>query len=138
MRLHAGPGPRVPLPHPPPRSGRVPMATDCARPPGGEEAQRRGLRPAHGHEEVQRERFTRRVSMAGRPQAAPRARQPPDGATRQMALPTSSATSKAPRASKATPTGRPRALPSALRKPVSTSCGRPCGRPSWNATNTTL
>ena len=49
---------------------------------------------------------------------------PAAGVTRQTALPTSSATSSAPRLSTATPTGRPRALPSASRKPVSTSCDR--------------
>jgi putative membrane protein len=47
--------------------------------------------------------------------------------TRQITLPTSSATSKAPWPSMATPTGRPRALPSSSRKPVSTSTGGPLG-----------
>ena len=47
--------------------------------------------------------------------------------TRQMVLPTSSATSSAPRRSSSTPTGRPKALPSSLTKPVSTSSGRPLG-----------
>ena len=41
--------------------------------------------------------------------------------TRQMTLPTSSATSKLPARSIATPTGRPNASRSALMKPVRTS-----------------
>ena len=45
------------------------------------------------------------------------------GVTRQMRLPTSSATSSAPRPSTATPTGRPSALPSSSRKPVRISSG---------------
>ena len=48
--------------------------------------------------------------------------------TRQTALPTSSATSSAPVASIATPTGRPRASPSGPRKPPSTSTGAPAGQ----------
>jgi len=50
-------------------------------------------------------------------------------ATRQMVFPTSSATSKAPRLSIATPTGRPRASPRSLTKPLSTP-RRPAGRTS--------
>jgi hypothetical protein len=58
--------------------------------------------------------------------------------TRQILLPTSSATSSAPWPSIATPTGRPSASSSALRKPVSTSTGSPSGRPSANGTKMTL
>lgn len=58
--------------------------------------------------------------------------------TRQMILPTSSATSRAPDLSNATPTGRPCALPSASTKPVSTSCGAPAGLPSAKGTKITL
>lgn len=54
--------------------------------------------------------------------------------TRQMTLPTSSATSKAPLRSIATPTGRPSALPLSSRKPVSTSTGRPLGCASEKGT----
>ena len=54
--------------------------------------------------------------------------------TRQMTLPTSSATSSAPRLSSVTPTGRPLAAPLALRKPVSTSTGIPDGLPASNGT----
>src|SRR4051794_38133898 len=50
--------------------------------------------------------------------------------TRQMVLPTSSATSRAPSLAMATPTGRPCALPSDETKPVSTSTGMPDGLPS--------
>jgi len=57
--------------------------------------------------------------------------------TRQMMLPTSSATRRAPSRATATPTGRPRARPLASRKPVSTSTGAPFGAPSANGTNTT-
>src|SRR5690606_13862012 len=66
------------------------------------------------------------------------AAQRPAGATRQPASPTSSATSRAPRRSAATPTGRPIASPFSLRKPVSTSCGGPSGRPSRKGTKMTL
>src|SRR3982074_871375 len=45
--------------------------------------------------------------------------------TRQIVLPTSSATSSAPLVSIATPTGRPRASPPSLTKPGSTSLGSP-------------
>ena len=58
--------------------------------------------------------------------------------TRQIALPTSSATSTPPPASTATPTGRPRALPSSPTNPSSTVSGGPEGRPFENGTNTTL
>jgi hypothetical protein len=58
--------------------------------------------------------------------------------TRQTVLPTSSATSSAPRESIATPTGRPRASPSSLRKPVSTSTGVPAGLPPAKGTKTIL
>ena len=61
----------------------------------------------------------------------------PAARTRQITLPTSSATSKAPARSIATPTGRPRALPLASRKPVSTSCTAPAGRPLAKGTKTT-
>src|SRR5205085_117979 len=67
----------------------------------------------------------------GRPSA-------PAAPTRQTVLPTSSATSRPPRRSMATPTGRPRAWPSGITKPVSTSTGGPAGTPSTNGTNTTL
>lgn len=60
------------------------------------------------------------------------------GVTRQITLPTSSATSSAPRLSDATPTGRPCALPSASRNPSSTVIGGPLGLPSANGTNNTL
>jgi hypothetical protein len=53
--------------------------------------------------------------------------------TRQMTLPTSSATSKLPARSIATPTGRPNASRSAL-KPVRTSTGCPAGRPGAKGT----
>jgi hypothetical protein len=58
--------------------------------------------------------------------------------TRQITLPTSSATSSAPRASIATPTGRPSASPFSLRNPVSTSTGAPDGLPAAKGTKTTL
>src|SRR6187455_1047128 len=58
--------------------------------------------------------------------------------TRHTVLPTSSATSRAPFESTATPTGRPRALPSSSTNPVSTSSGSPLGRPSANGTKITL
>jgi len=54
--------------------------------------------------------------------------------TRQMVLPTSSATKSPPRVSSATPTGRPIASPSAPRKPVSTFVGKPDGRPALKGT----
>jgi glutathione synthase/RimK-type ligase-like ATP-grasp enzyme len=57
--------------------------------------------------------------------------------TRQIVLPTSSATSSAPRESMATPTGRPLALPSSSRKAVSTSIGTPDGLPPVKGTKTT-
>src|SRR6185295_11188422 len=50
--------------------------------------------------------------------------------TRHTVFPTSSATSNAPCASIATPTGRPDASPFAFTKPVSTSIGAPDGMPS--------
>src|SRR3954467_7424065 len=59
-------------------------------------------------------------------------------ATPQTALPTSSATSRAPSLVRAMPTGRPCALPSAEMKPLSTSAGIPDGLPFANGTNTTL
>lgn len=49
--------------------------------------------------------------------------------TRQMTLPTSSATSSAPLLSIATPTGRPIALLSRPIKPLRISCGRQPGQP---------
>ena len=58
--------------------------------------------------------------------------------TRQMVLPTSSATSRAPCASIATPTGLPIALPSSVTNPPSTSMGSPDGRPPENGTKITL
>ena len=58
--------------------------------------------------------------------------------TRQITLPTSSATSSAPFASSTTPTGRPYAWPSSLKNPVSTSTGGPTARPSTNGTKITL
>jgi len=59
--------------------------------------------------------------------------------TRQTTLPTSSATSKAPFLSMATPTGRPHASPSGLRKPLRTSSGAaPEGLPCANGTKITL
>ena len=58
--------------------------------------------------------------------------------TRQMTLPTSSATSSAPLLSIATPTGRPIALLSGPIKPVRISCGRPLGLPFRKGTKTTL
>ncbi len=59
--------------------------------------------------------------------------------TRQITLPTSSATSNAPCLSSATPTGRPKAVPSALRNPVSTSTGAaPEGLPCAKGTKITL
>ena len=66
-------------------------------------------------------------------------RRPDQGAavTRQMVLPTSSATSRLPRPSSATPTGRPLACPLASRNPVSTSIGSPAGLPSTKGTKIT-
>src|SRR5688500_7524448 len=58
--------------------------------------------------------------------------------TRQMVLPTSSATSSAPRPSMATPTGRPIASPFSRTNPVSRSTGMPDGLPSANGTKITL
>ena len=60
------------------------------------------------------------------------------GVTRQIALPTSSATSNAPARSTGTPTGRPKAWPFVSRKPVRTSSGGPDGRPSAKGTKITL
>jgi len=60
------------------------------------------------------------------------------GTPRQMTLPPSSATSRAPARSTTAPTGRPRALPSPSTKSVSTSSGVPTGRPLAKATNMTL
>jgi hypothetical protein len=54
--------------------------------------------------------------------------------TRQITLPTSSATSNAPLRSIATPTGRPSALPVSSRNPVSTSTGGPLGCASEKGT----
>jgi VWFA-related protein len=48
--------------------------------------------------------------------------------TRQTTLPTSSATSTAPRVSSATPTGRPKASPFSVTNPASRSTGTPCAR----------
>jgi hypothetical protein len=62
----------------------------------------------------------------------------PAAVTLQTVLPTSSAISKAPVLSIATPTGRPRASPLAFKNPVTTSSALPCGRPPLNGTNTTL
>src|SRR6185312_17542445 len=59
-------------------------------------------------------------------------------ATRQIVLPTSSATSNAPSLAIVTPTGRPRAWPFASRNPVNMSIGLPTGCPFRNFTNTTL
>jgi hypothetical protein len=59
------------------------------------------------------------------------------GVTRHTMFPTSSATSKAPARSMATPTGRPNAAPPVLRKPVSMSIGGPEGRPLANGTKIT-
>src|SRR5688572_18422999 len=61
-----------------------------------------------------------------------------DPETRQTVLPTSSATSNAPRLSITTPTGRPIASPFGLTKPVSTSIGIPEGFPPVNGTKITL
>ena len=58
--------------------------------------------------------------------------------TRQTVLPTSSATSRPPPLSIATPTGRPQASPSGLRKPFSTSIGGPDGLAPLNGTKITL
>lgn len=58
--------------------------------------------------------------------------------TRQIMLPTSSATSRPPPLSIATPTGRPQASPSGLRKPFSTSTGGPDGLAPLNGTKITL
>src|SRR5579872_1397649 len=58
--------------------------------------------------------------------------------TLHTVLPTSSAISKAPVLSIATPTGRPRASPFEFKKPVTTSSALPFGRPPLNGTNTTL
>src|SRR5262249_26722727 len=52
--------------------------------------------------------------------------------TRQTVFPTSSATSRAPVRSIATPTGRPRASPASLTKPVKTSSAAPEGLPRAN------
>src|SRR5262245_31402760 len=60
------------------------------------------------------------------------------GVTRQIVLPTSSATSSAPDLSIATPTGRPCASPASLKKPVRTSSGWPEGRPPSKGTKITL
>ena len=60
------------------------------------------------------------------------------GVTRQMILPTSSATRSAPALSSTTPAGRPFASPSSLKKPVSTSSAAPDGIPSVNGTKITL
>src|SRR6185436_21064701 len=57
--------------------------------------------------------------------------------TRQIALPTSSATRSPPERSTATPTGRPRATPSST-NPVSTSSGSALGMPFSNGTKITL
>jgi hypothetical protein len=78
-----------------------------------------------------------RAIHRGRPAAA-LARVAGAAVTRQMRLPTSSATSSPPRPSGATPTGRPSALPEVSRKPVSTSSGGPEGRPPAKGTKTTL
>ena len=58
--------------------------------------------------------------------------------TRQITLPTSSAISRAPLLSIATPTGRPMASPFSLTKPVSTSTGSPDGLPPEKGTKITL
>src|SRR6185503_686739 len=58
--------------------------------------------------------------------------------TLHTAFPTSSATSSAPRASTATPTGRPIASPPSRTKPVRTSTGAPDGLPFVNGTKITL
>lgn len=64
---------------------------------------------------------------------------PDDAVTRQIALPTSSATSNPPRPSIATPTGRPMASPLLLTNPVSTSTGIADGLPlSSKGTKITL
>jgi hypothetical protein len=60
------------------------------------------------------------------------------GVTRQIVLPTSSATRSAPDLPTATPTGRPCAVPSALKNPVRTSSGGPEGRPPSKGTKITL
>lgn len=60
------------------------------------------------------------------------------GVTRQMTLPTSSATRSPPERTPSTPTGRPMASPLSLRKPVRTSCGGPAGLPSLKGTKMTL
>jgi hypothetical protein len=62
----------------------------------------------------------------------------PAGVTRQTVFPTSSAISRAPDLSMASPTGRPRAFSSEFRKPVTTSSALPVGRPPLNGTKTTL
>jgi len=63
---------------------------------------------------------------------------PQSGVTRQITLPTSSATSSAPRLSKATPTGRPQASSCGERNPVRRSTGLPDGRPFSKGISTTL
>jgi hypothetical protein len=72
------------------------------------------------------------------PELRSRAKSQSAAVTRQIRLPTSSATSSAPCRSKTTPTGRPSASPAALRNPVSTSTGSPAGRPSSKGTKITL
>ncbi len=62
----------------------------------------------------------------------------PDFETRQILLPTSSATSKAPVLLIATPTGLPKAFKSVERNPVKISFGTPEGLPLVNGTKTTL
>src|SRR3954447_3306707 len=58
--------------------------------------------------------------------------------TRQTVFERSSGTSRAPRPSTVTPTGRPRVLPSSPMNPSRKSTGGPEGRPLLNGTNTTL
>lgn len=60
------------------------------------------------------------------------------GPTRHTAFPTSSATSRPPRLSSATPTGLPFASPLGRTKPVRTSTGSPEGLPRLKGTKITL
>jgi len=64
--------------------------------------------------------------------------EPPVAVTRQMAFPTSSATSSAPCRSIATPTGRPMASPSSVTNPERTSIGSPAAALPANGTKITL
>ena len=103
------------------------MAKAKVQPPPRRPLARRAVRA--------QQRSTRAASDLPRPGGYNR----PVGATRQIALPTSSATSSAPARSTATPTGRPRAhRRSRPGTRVTTSSGSPAGRPLAKGTNTTL